>query len=334
MIRVYFAVPAMEQHGGGGMKFLNALYRALARSGQIASRPEDATVFLCNSHHDYRRVIRLKEKFPGIPLVHRIDGPIVDYNTPTDPRHFSANALDELYADGVIFQSAWSYRRNMELGLAPPEQYEIIHNAPDPDLFFPGDALPLSGETPFRVFCSSWSRNVNKGFASLERLDGTLDFSRYEINFYGRLPGKLKNIKVHPPVPHEDVPQALRGHHAFFFPSKVECCSNALLEALHCRLPVVAFNGSSNPELVGNGGLLFDDDAQLPQMFDTLRSHYHRYRSGIRCLSFGEVVERYRNFMQSVTVADCGGFWSRKKRKAFFLLRVVKAGLRHKVSGR
>ena len=50
-----------------------------------------------------------------------------------------------------------------------------------------------------------------------------------------------------------DVPEVLRGLHAFALPSQSEGISNAILEAMASGLPVLATNVGGNPELVVHG---------------------------------------------------------------------------------
>jgi sugar transferase (PEP-CTERM/EpsH1 system associated) len=51
----------------------------------------------------------------------------------------------------------------------------------------------------------------------------------------------------------EDVPSILRGLDAFALPSRVEGISNTILEAMACRLPIIATRVGGNPELIEDG---------------------------------------------------------------------------------
>jgi glycosyltransferase involved in cell wall biosynthesis len=59
-------------------------------------------------------------------------------------------------------------------------------------------------------------------------------------------------------VPDEDLPFLYNGASVFVFPSLYEGFGIPPLEAMQCRVPVVASSATSIPEVVGNGALLFD----------------------------------------------------------------------------
>lgn len=332
--KFFFIVPEGVNSPGGGLKFLQALQRELARRGCLARVPHEATVFLFNSHHAYSKVLRIRCMFPNIPMVHRIDGPIVDYNTSSDQRHYITFALAQSIADGLIFQSQWSRMRNVAYGLAIPGCFDVINNAPPPEHFYPGSFPSQDCQSRVKIACTSWSSNVNKGFSSLKWMDENLDFSRFQVNFYGNCPVTLRNIHVHAPLPQSEIGNVLRKHHVFFFPSRIECCSNALLEALHCGLPTLAYNGSSNPELVGRGGELFDVDSHIPQKLEQLASNLSMYRSAICCQSFSSVVDHYVSFLTSVTIGRHVSSLNRSRSCLGVAASIVRAKLCHKFSQR
>jgi glycosyltransferase involved in cell wall biosynthesis len=59
-------------------------------------------------------------------------------------------------------------------------------------------------------------------------------------------------------VPDEDLPFIYNGADLFVFPSLYEGFGMPPLEAMRCRVPVVASSATSIPEVVGTGALLFD----------------------------------------------------------------------------
>lgn len=62
-----------------------------------------------------------------------------------------------------------------------------------------------------------------------------------------------------------DVPDLLRGLHAFVLPSRSEGISNAILEAMASALPVLATRVGGNPELVRHGQTGYLVPADAPQ---------------------------------------------------------------------
>ena len=70
------------------------------------------------------------------------------------------------------------------------------------------------------------------------------------MTFVGRTFDKFQNINMIQPQESLKLSQILKDHHIYIFCSKLEACSNSLLEAIHCGLAIIARNSSSNPELI------------------------------------------------------------------------------------
>jgi glycosyltransferase involved in cell wall biosynthesis len=83
---------------------------------------------------------------------------------------------------------------------------------------------------------------------------------------------KLKNVRVNPPVPHEEMPLIYANSDIFLFPSVIEGWSTVVLEALACGLPVVCFNISSFPEIIGQSesGLLANNFGEMKDKLEYL----------------------------------------------------------------
>jgi hypothetical protein len=66
-----------------------------------------------------------------------------------------------------------------------------------------------------------------------------------------------------------------------------------VLEALACGLPVAYLASGGHPELVGQGGLAFSADEELPSVLARLVEDLDQYREAIAVPSIAEVADRY-----------------------------------------
>ena len=89
----------------------------------------------------------------------------------------------------------------------------------------------------------------------------------------------------------------LRAHDVFFTASRHEACSNALLEGLACGLPAVYVRSGSNGELVGEGGIGFDEPEELPDAFALARERLAELAAAIRLVPLEEVADRYADVL-------------------------------------
>jgi hypothetical protein len=58
-------------------------------------------------------------------------------------------------------------------------------------------------------------------------------------------------------------------------------------------LPAAFLRSGGHPELVGEGGLGFDDVEELPEVFAQLRRELEGRRAAIRVPALADVAERY-----------------------------------------
>ena len=279
---------------GGGHQFLRALARELERRGLVVevNRISGGTqACLLNSFNfDLRRLRRFVRA--DCRLVHRVDGPIGVYRGFDDGTDRRIAAMNEELADATVLQSSYSLEKHRELGLRLVEPV-VIGNAVDPDIFHtPAERTPVDGRR-VRIIASSWSDNARKGADTLAWLDRHLDHRRYELTFVGRTTRAFDNVAVVGPVDSQEVARLLRAHDVYLAASRDDPCSNALLEALACGLPAVFRSSGGHPELVGEGGVPFDADDEIPSALDRLVAELDRRRTAIRVQSIAEVADRY-----------------------------------------
>ena len=225
-------------------------------------------------------------------MVHRVDGPIGAYRGFDDGTDRRIIEVNRELAGATIVQSHFSLEKHRELGLDLRDPV-VIPNSVDPSIFHRAESRePLAGRR-LRVIATSWSDNPRKGGDVLEWLDRNLDPDSYEFTFAGRTERKFERIRVVQPIPSEPLADLLRSQDMYLAPSRDDPCSNALLEALACGLPAAFLRSGGHPELVGEGGIGFDDAEELPAVFALLAAELDARRAAIRVPALGDVADRY-----------------------------------------
>lgn len=283
---------------GGGNQFLKALKRYFQSTSVYEENAQKADMILFNSHQHIDKVAKARQKFTDKLFVHRIDGPMRLYNRMSDKRDDIVLIANKYLADATVFQSDWSIQQNHNLGLPTKEYETVIPNAPDPSLFNRNRkrTTPLD-KRKIRLVATSWSANWNKGFKTYQWLDENLNLRKYEMTFIGESPVEFKNIRHIRASDNKSIAEKLKESDIFIFASPLEACSNSLLEALHCGLPTIGANGSSNPELIGRGGETFTNPQEIPDLLEKTAKNYHKYQANIRNPSMEEVGKRYYDFI-------------------------------------
>ena len=288
---------------GGGNQFLLALRDSLSRKGCWAEDLRDAKIVLFDSFNDIDLVLQAKNKYPWIPFVHRINGPISEYRG--RGRHVDKliYSLTKHVADGAIFQSEYSKQGNATLGMRYEGKHTVIHNAARPMFFQKSEPRVMAEKV--KLIATSWSANINKGFDLFRWLDQNLDFSRYALTFVGSSPFEFKNITMAPPQDAPSLLRYLKDQDIYLMASKNDPCSNAVLEAMAVGLPVVALRSGGTPEIVGSAGEYFDDSEGVIRAIDTVAIDVQKYRDQITYRHIDTVCDEYISFFAEVLDSTC-----------------------------
>jgi glycosyltransferase involved in cell wall biosynthesis len=286
---------------GGGNQFLLALSKWLKKNGWSVDNvmASNSKVFLFNSFHiDFKEVNKLKKS--AKLMMHRIDGPtflVRGRDRELDDNIFFVN---NDAADISVFQSAWSLFETLKMGYSPVNPV-VISNAADRDIFNNDGEKSFSGEKKIKLISTSWSDNPRKGGPVYKWLDEYLDWRRYEYTFVGRLSEPLRNIRVIEPVPSDVLSEIMKQHAVYITASDNDPCSNSLIEALSCKLPVVYFRRGGHPELAGYGGLAFDKKEEIPMLLDLLADNYEAFRSLVVAPDIDAIAHKYMECMNLAT---------------------------------
>jgi len=302
---------------GGGNQFLKALRDYFIEKNVYADNVEDADIVLFNSHHEIKKLIKIKQKYPEKIFIHRIDGPVFLIRKDNIYLDKLIYKINDKIADASIFQSDWSKKKNFELGIKPQKFETTILNAPNPEIFNNKNKIKFSKNRKTKIIATSWASSMSKGFETYKYLDENLDFSKYEMTFCGNSPFKFKNIKHIKPLPSKELAEQLKHHDIYITASKNDPCSNSLIEALHCGLPAVGLNDGGHPEIIGKGGLIFNEKEEIFECFNKIIENYDTFRENINLPTMEQVGKKYYNFSETV-------FENKTQKKKINLLTFIK----------
>jgi glycosyltransferase involved in cell wall biosynthesis len=294
---------------GGGNQFQKALRQEFVKLGVYEEDSEKADAILFNSfpfRHEYlfRRIAELKKA--GKIIIHRVDGPISEIRGRDLDIDKIIYFFNNLLADGTVFQSAWSRTENFRLGMKKNNFETVIINAPDSGLFNRFDKAPFD-KKKIKLIATSWSANPRKGFALYKFLDEHLDFSKYQMSFFGNSPVEFKNIIQHPSAESKILAEELKNSDIFITASQKDPCSNSLIEALSCGLPAVALDDGGHPEIVGAGGEVFEGAADIFDKINMITENYGDYQARIKIETIEYAARKYFDFIKEVCERSAPG---------------------------
>ncbi len=290
---------------GGGNQFMMALKRGMERLGvsvRCNSTSSLIDVHLCNSAWFDADRLEHAGRSTKIRMIHRIDGPIGTYRGGDMAEDDQIYALNARFAGATVMQSASCLRKTLELGYRPNHPV-IIHNAVDERIFFRPRAPRANRQGKLQLIATAWSDNPRKGGPFYKQLESLIDWNRFDFTFVGRTQERFSRIRHIPALPSVKLATLLRSSDVYVTASRNESCSNALLEALTCGLPALYLDDGSNGELVGQGGLPFNDEHDFLQSLDRMNDAYEAFRSCAWAESMGAIARRYVDLCLAVVEA-------------------------------
>lgn len=176
---------------------------------------------------------------------------IQDYFRPTDKQNLVS------HLKGVIYVSKDCYREALEKDFQKNQRYIIAPNGFNPNEFHPLNRyksraiLGWPQEAIVVSFLGAFNdrKGVNRLSSALSKINESEKvYSCFLGN--GTMAPDCPNILFQGKVDHENVATYLAASDMFVLPTLHEGCSNAIVEALACGLPVISSNLSFNDELL------------------------------------------------------------------------------------
>lgn len=163
---------------------------------------------------------------------------------------------------GVISVSSENKRRCLAYGIAKEDNVVVLPNCVNENKFYPQDVTDFrcqlgASDTDF-VISYTGAFIERKGAIRLSKAIEILNDSTIKVIFSGRpMPGyedkmmpQCKGIIHCGPVNHDDLPKYLCASDVFVLPTLKEGCSNAIVEALACGIPVISSDRSFNDDIL------------------------------------------------------------------------------------
>jgi len=266
---VKICIPIADRPEGGMYTFIDNFRRWMDANGVAHTQDENepgCTAVLANAWIvSYRRLAAIKRRWPGVAIVHRIDGSAQDYG-----RTDGADALQcraNLAADLTIFQSAYSRVSTTQKYRLISRDGPVIHNPVDVVRFSPDgpveQATFVNPAAP-TIACVSFSSNPRKGTGRIAELAAAVPDANFVLcGNFPDMPDRANVVRLGY-VPRERLPLVLRGCDLYVHLAENDPCPNVVLEALASGLPVIFRNSGGTPELVGDCGLALDDIGFAP----------------------------------------------------------------------
>jgi glycosyltransferase involved in cell wall biosynthesis len=184
-----------------------------------------------------------------------------------DSRYLPDNAFQ--LVDRIVALSRYCQRTYEDFYSIDSSKFSIIPNGIDPEVYYPGNyaardphiylsaSALIKGYTAYPVTFESLKRHdpdLDIRFYNSQKLHG-IDNTGSENNVL-KMMGAL-GAHVYAPTNQKVMAHLMRKAWALLMPNTYpEICSNLLIQARACGLPVVASHIGANPEYLDKGGLL------------------------------------------------------------------------------
>lgn len=170
--------------------------------------------------------------------------------------------------NGVISVSSENKRKCIEFGLSSEKNTVVFPNCVDDKLFYPQEvdnfkkSLGISKDDFTIAFTGAFIHR--KGSARLSEAISKLNDKHIKSIFIGKnlqpeCSPTCDGIVQSGPVEHDEIPLYLNCADVFCLPTLKEGCSNAIVEALACGLPVISSDRPFNADILNSNNSLVID---------------------------------------------------------------------------
>lgn len=176
------------------------------------------------------------------------------------------------YISGLVSVSSKNQQECLSLGLASETKSKVIPNAVDGSLFYPRNKAELRKKFGFdeNDFIVAFTGQFipRKGTLRLSQALESLKDDNIKAIFMGRGPEvpTYKHILHCGTVNHDELANYLACSDLFVLPTENEGCSNAIIEAMACGLPIVSTDAPFNHDILNESNSIMIDCHNVGQI--------------------------------------------------------------------
>ncbi len=268
-------IPHVDGIGGGAsfrLKFEQGLHARGVEVTHDLSLEADATLVIAGTKNllqlrkARQRGQRVVQRLDGINWVHRKRRTGIKHFLRAEYGNFILSFIRRNIANKIIYQSAFSQNWWENLYGKPSTTSTVIHNGIDLNAYSAtqDEILPFP---PYRLLLvegslgGGYDMGLDNAVGLAEKLKEVYELP-IELVVVGKISNEHKrrvesksraSIQWMGSVPRERIPGIMSSAHLFFSADLHPACPNAVIEALACGLPVVAFDTGAVKELVPGG---------------------------------------------------------------------------------
>jgi glycosyltransferase involved in cell wall biosynthesis len=323
---------------GGPVSFQSRLVSGLqARGVQICQDPLDpacgAVLVIGGTRHvaalwrAHQRGARIVQRLNGMNWIHRRQRTGLKHFIRSEMNNALLANIRRYLADRIVYQSQFARNWWQTVHGSVPTPARVIYNGVNLDEFNPAGPHQRPADCIRLLLVEGHLRGgYEHGLVNAVKLTRLLNQqgrNKVELMVAGDVPEPLRLMVQDPAenwihwtgiVPQDQIPELDRSAHILFSADLNAACPNAVIEALACGLPVIAFATGSLPEMVeADAGMVVPygsnywkleppDIRGLAGAFNQVLAGGEKYRRGARLCAestFGldRMVEQYLNVL-------------------------------------
>ncbi|WP_026394792.1 glycosyltransferase family 4 protein [Acetobacterium malicum] len=191
---------------------------------------------------------------------------------------FTRQTIQKALADisGVICVSTKNLDESIELKLATRNKMIVIPNAVDPEKFYKIDKREIRNKLGFSqedfIVSFMGSFDQRKGVLRLSEAVKQVEQTKAIYIGSGALIPTGDEIVFMGKLPHDQICEYLNCADVFVLPTLAEGCSNAILEAMACGLPIISSELSFNDDILNDLYAIRVDSMDIVAIAEAIRS--------------------------------------------------------------